>query len=63
MAKKMCKPYKFGDRITNWDRFNLCPTCGSKASGNCRCQKADHFCPNGHTWHNHQGQVATGSGH
>ena len=55
------KPYKLGDRITNWDRYRLCPTCGQQLAQQCRCQKADAKCPNGHEWHNENGIVTAGA--
>ena len=30
---------------------NLCPICGEKPMGNCKCPRRDSYCSNGHWWH------------
>lgn len=36
--------------MSKWDIHNFCPVCKSKATGGCRCMRADKFCENGHEW-------------
>ena len=35
----------------DWEAFRLCPTCGEKSVGTCRCPRSDSYCSKGHNWH------------
>lgn len=59
------KPYKYGDKIESWKKYDLCPECGERCSemNKCRCTVNLRECPNGHKWHQENGVIKPGDGH
>ena len=42
---------------------NVCPICGGKITGRCRCRIGSKTCENGHQWYTKDGFVHEGNGH
>lgn len=47
------KDYKRQKVTTSKGYMDICPECGEKYNSQCKCDKSDRSCPNGHHWHHH----------